>query len=208
MVEPKLERVQPRWELHGAWQVAKKLPKRRRAGHGVTEAPVKWPSPGVLVDGTARRLASPRVIAIDQTRTLLRLPGGGNGPAVGRVGRVRGNGFSDRHPQPQRLADPACDGPVSALAKPSATGVGSNGGVSCDRGGRDEHDRRDRNGDSAVQRRFSRGEDRRSTPAHRCHALAERAGAKITEVEGSHVIMVSQAEAVTEVILKALAAVR
>jgi pimeloyl-ACP methyl ester carboxylesterase len=39
-------------------------------------------------------------------------------------------------------------------------------------------------------------------------SMAERAGAKITEVEGSHVIMVSQPEAVTEVIQTALAAVR
>ena len=38
-------------------------------------------------------------------------------------------------------------------------------------------------------------------------SMAERAGAKITEVEGSHVIMVSQPEAVTNVILAAVAAV-
>jgi len=38
-------------------------------------------------------------------------------------------------------------------------------------------------------------------------SMAERAGAKITEVEGSHVIMISQPQAVTEVILEALAAV-
>jgi pimeloyl-ACP methyl ester carboxylesterase len=37
---------------------------------------------------------------------------------------------------------------------------------------------------------------------------AERAGAKITEVEGSHVIMISQPQAVTDVILEALAAVQ
>ena len=37
--------------------------------------------------------------------------------------------------------------------------------------------------------------------------MAERAGAKITEVDGSHVIMVSQPEAVTNVILEAVAAV-
>ena len=36
-------------------------------------------------------------------------------------------------------------------------------------------------------------------------SMAERAGATITEVEGSHVIMVSQPEAVTDVILQALA---
>ena len=38
-------------------------------------------------------------------------------------------------------------------------------------------------------------------------SMAERAGAKITEIEGSHVIMVSQPEAVTGVILEAVAAV-
>jgi pimeloyl-ACP methyl ester carboxylesterase len=38
-------------------------------------------------------------------------------------------------------------------------------------------------------------------------SMAERAGATITEVAGSHVIMVSQPQAVTDVILKALAAV-
>jgi hypothetical protein len=37
--------------------------------------------------------------------------------------------------------------------------------------------------------------------------MAERAGAKITEVDGSHVIMVSHPEAVTNVILEAVAAV-
>jgi pimeloyl-ACP methyl ester carboxylesterase len=39
-------------------------------------------------------------------------------------------------------------------------------------------------------------------------SMAERAGAKITEIDGSHVIMVSQPQAVTDVILEALAAVR
>jgi pimeloyl-ACP methyl ester carboxylesterase len=38
-------------------------------------------------------------------------------------------------------------------------------------------------------------------------SMAERAGAEITEVEGSHVIMISQPQAVTDVILKALEAV-
>src|SRR4051794_17939751 len=38
-------------------------------------------------------------------------------------------------------------------------------------------------------------------------SMAERAGAAITEVEGSHVIMISQPQAVTDVILEALAAV-
>jgi hypothetical protein len=38
-------------------------------------------------------------------------------------------------------------------------------------------------------------------------SMAQRAGATITEVEGSHVIMISQPQAVTEVILQAVAAV-
>jgi pimeloyl-ACP methyl ester carboxylesterase len=38
-------------------------------------------------------------------------------------------------------------------------------------------------------------------------SMAERAGATITELEGSHVIMISQPDAVTEVIMNALAAV-
>jgi pimeloyl-ACP methyl ester carboxylesterase len=38
-------------------------------------------------------------------------------------------------------------------------------------------------------------------------SMAERAGARITEIEGSHVIMISQPDAVTEVILTALRAV-
>lgn len=38
-------------------------------------------------------------------------------------------------------------------------------------------------------------------------SMAERAGAEITEIEGSHVIMISQPQAVTDVILKAIAAV-
>ena len=38
-------------------------------------------------------------------------------------------------------------------------------------------------------------------------SMAERAGATITEVEGSHVIMVSQPATVAEVILRAAAAV-
>jgi len=38
-------------------------------------------------------------------------------------------------------------------------------------------------------------------------SMAERAGAKITEVDGSHVIMISQPQAVTDVILEAAAAV-
>ena len=38
-------------------------------------------------------------------------------------------------------------------------------------------------------------------------AMARRAGARITEVEGSHVIMISQPQAVTDVILSAIAAV-
>jgi pimeloyl-ACP methyl ester carboxylesterase len=39
-------------------------------------------------------------------------------------------------------------------------------------------------------------------------SMAERAGAAITEVEGSHVIMISQPEAVADVILDAVAATR
>jgi pimeloyl-ACP methyl ester carboxylesterase len=35
-------------------------------------------------------------------------------------------------------------------------------------------------------------------------SMAERAGATITEVEGSHLIMISQPQAVTDVILRAL----
>jgi pimeloyl-ACP methyl ester carboxylesterase len=38
-------------------------------------------------------------------------------------------------------------------------------------------------------------------------SMAKRAGAKITEVEGSHVIMISQPQVVTDVILAAIAAV-
>jgi hypothetical protein len=38
-------------------------------------------------------------------------------------------------------------------------------------------------------------------------SMAERAGATITEVEGSHVVMVSQPDAVADVILAAAAAV-
>ncbi len=38
-------------------------------------------------------------------------------------------------------------------------------------------------------------------------SMAERAGARITEVDGSHVIMISQPEAVTNVILEAMASV-
>ena len=34
--------------------------------------------------------------------------------------------------------------------------------------------------------------------------MAERAGAKITEVDASHVVMVSQPQAVTDVILEAV----
>lgn len=39
-------------------------------------------------------------------------------------------------------------------------------------------------------------------------AMARRAGATITEVEGSHVVMISQPQVVTDVILSAVAAVR
>jgi hypothetical protein len=38
-------------------------------------------------------------------------------------------------------------------------------------------------------------------------SMAERAGAQITELDGSHVIMISQPQAVTDVILEAMKAV-
>jgi pimeloyl-ACP methyl ester carboxylesterase len=47
----------------------------------------------------------------------------------------------------------------------------------------------------------------RAAGADVTRSMAERAGAKITEVDGSHVIMVSQPEAVTNVILEAMAEV-
>jgi pimeloyl-ACP methyl ester carboxylesterase len=48
----------------------------------------------------------------------------------------------------------------------------------------------------------------RAAGADVTRSMAERAGATITEVEGSHVIMISQPQAVTDVILEALAAVK
>ena len=47
----------------------------------------------------------------------------------------------------------------------------------------------------------------RAAGADVVRSMAERAGAKITELEGSHVIMISQPQAVTDVILEAVAAV-
>ena len=47
----------------------------------------------------------------------------------------------------------------------------------------------------------------RAAGADVIRSMARRAGAKTTEVEGSHVIMVSQPQAVTDVILEAVAAV-
>jgi pimeloyl-ACP methyl ester carboxylesterase len=47
----------------------------------------------------------------------------------------------------------------------------------------------------------------RAAGADVIRSMAERAGATITEVDGSHVIMVSQPQAVTDVILEAVAAV-
>ncbi len=47
----------------------------------------------------------------------------------------------------------------------------------------------------------------RAAGADVVRSMAVRAGAKITELDGSHVIMISQPEAVTNVILEALAAV-
>lgn len=38
-------------------------------------------------------------------------------------------------------------------------------------------------------------------------SMAKRAGAKITDVKGSHVVMISQPQAVTDVIIQALATV-
>jgi pimeloyl-ACP methyl ester carboxylesterase len=49
--------------------------------------------------------------------------------------------------------------------------------------------------------------DDKAAGADVVRSMAERAGATITEVEGSHVIMVSKPEAVTDVILEAVAAV-
>ena len=49
------------------------------------------------------------------------------------------------------------------------------------------------------------GDKAAGTDVVRAHA--ERAGAQITEVDGSHVIMVSQPDAVTQVIEAAIAAV-
>jgi pimeloyl-ACP methyl ester carboxylesterase len=47
----------------------------------------------------------------------------------------------------------------------------------------------------------------RAAGADVIRSMAKRAGATITEVEGSHVIMISQPQAVTDVILEALSAV-
>ena len=47
----------------------------------------------------------------------------------------------------------------------------------------------------------------KATGADVVRSMAQRAGAKITEIEGSHVIMISQPDAVTEVILTALKSV-
>ena len=47
----------------------------------------------------------------------------------------------------------------------------------------------------------------RAAGADVTRSMAQRAGAKITELDGSHVIMISQPEAVTNVILDAVAAV-
>jgi pimeloyl-ACP methyl ester carboxylesterase len=47
----------------------------------------------------------------------------------------------------------------------------------------------------------------RAAGADVVRSMAERAGAAITEIDGSHVIMISQPEAVTEVIMEAVAAV-
>jgi hypothetical protein len=49
--------------------------------------------------------------------------------------------------------------------------------------------------------------DDKAAGADLVRSMAERAGATITEVEGSHVIMISQPQAVADVILEAVAAV-
>ena len=49
--------------------------------------------------------------------------------------------------------------------------------------------------------------DDKAAGADLVRSQAERAGATITEVEGSHVIMISQPQAVTDVILTAARAV-
>jgi hypothetical protein len=51
----------------------------------------------------------------------------------------------------------------------------------------------------------SRGDKAAGTDITR--SMAQRAGAAITEMDGSHVIMISQPQAVTDVILTALGAV-
>jgi pimeloyl-ACP methyl ester carboxylesterase len=47
----------------------------------------------------------------------------------------------------------------------------------------------------------------RAAGADIIRSMAKRAGATITEVDGSHMIMISQPQAVTDVILQALAAI-
>jgi pimeloyl-ACP methyl ester carboxylesterase len=50
--------------------------------------------------------------------------------------------------------------------------------------------------------------DDKAAGADIIRSMALRAGAKITEVEGSHMIMISQPQLVTDVILEALAEVK
>ena len=47
----------------------------------------------------------------------------------------------------------------------------------------------------------------RAAGADAIRSMGERAGAKTTELDGSHVIMISQPQAVTDVVLEALAVV-
>jgi pimeloyl-ACP methyl ester carboxylesterase len=54
---------------------------------------------------------------------------------------------------------------------------------------------------------FAVGTADKAAGADAVRSMAQRAGAKITEIEGSHVIMISQPDAVTEVILTALKSV-
>jgi hypothetical protein len=59
-----------------------------------------------------------------------------------------------------------------------------------------------------IERQAARGcvdSDAADTDVTR--SMAQRAGATITEVDGSHVIMVSQPQAVTDVILETVASV-
>jgi len=106
-----------------------------------------------------------------------------------------------------RLAELGWNGRTAALSRPSGSLVGA---VVCGRL------RLPADGCSAPagvprsdQRAGSAGPvAREREAADVIRAEAERAGARITEVEGSHLIMGSQPQAVTDGILEALAAVQ